>query len=247
MVLGARRYWRGGGPRVGGEPPPGAAGHVLTGPAPQVQQLERSIGLKDLALADLEQKVRDMEAATFDGVLIWKIPGFAKKRQEAVAGRTPAIFSPGTGLQRAPELLPCRCPRPLQAGGCPADARGGCASPRGWGTARPLRHCLLVPCSHRAPSPRSPSPPSWWGCRERQPHQADAPHQLGPGCWLLVTLLFTASSWGSLWGSHCPFWRALSRGRGVVPVLLPGSSRLGPSPQLDPGTGDVPRLTLILT
>ncbi|XP_015449702.1 TNF receptor-associated factor 2 isoform X2 [Pteropus alecto] len=60
----------------------------------KVQQLERSIGLKDLALADLEQKVRDMEAATFDGVLIWKIPGFARKRQEAVAGRTPAIFSP---------------------------------------------------------------------------------------------------------------------------------------------------------
>ncbi|XP_011368269.1 TNF receptor-associated factor 2 [Pteropus vampyrus] len=77
----------------------------------KVQQLERSIGLKDLALADLEQKVRDMEAATFDGVLIWKIPGFARKRQEAVAGRTPAIFSPGTGLRHAPKLLPYWCPR----------------------------------------------------------------------------------------------------------------------------------------
>nr|XP_036863499.1 TNF receptor-associated factor 2 isoform X6 [Manis javanica] len=60
----------------------------------QVQQLERSIGLKDLAMADLEQKVHDMEAATFDGVFIWKISDFARKRQEAVAGRTPAIFSP---------------------------------------------------------------------------------------------------------------------------------------------------------
>ncbi|XP_016042932.1 TNF receptor-associated factor 2 isoform X1 [Erinaceus europaeus] len=60
----------------------------------KVQQLERSIGLKDLAMADLEQKVQDMEASTYDGVFIWKISDFARKRQEAVAGRTPAIFSP---------------------------------------------------------------------------------------------------------------------------------------------------------
>ncbi|XP_029058638.1 TNF receptor-associated factor 2 isoform X2 [Monodon monoceros] len=60
----------------------------------KVQQLERSIGLKDLAMADLEQKVHEMEASTFDGVFIWKIPDFARKRQEAVSGRTPAIFSP---------------------------------------------------------------------------------------------------------------------------------------------------------
>lgn len=64
------------------------------GPAPQVQQLERSIGLKDLAMADLEQKVLEMEASTFDGVFVWKISDFSRKRQEAVAGRTPAIFSP---------------------------------------------------------------------------------------------------------------------------------------------------------
>lgn len=60
----------------------------------KVQQLERSIGLKDLAMAELEQKVHEMEASTFDGVFIWKISDFARKRQEAVAGRTPAIFSP---------------------------------------------------------------------------------------------------------------------------------------------------------
>ncbi|XP_074187503.1 TNF receptor-associated factor 2 isoform X2 [Rhinolophus sinicus] len=60
----------------------------------KVQQLERSIGLKDLAMADLEQKVHEMEASTFDGVFVWKISDFARKRQEAVAGRTPAIFSP---------------------------------------------------------------------------------------------------------------------------------------------------------
>ncbi|XP_064435179.1 TNF receptor-associated factor 2 isoform X5 [Mirounga angustirostris] len=60
----------------------------------KVQQLERSIGLKDLAMAELEQKVHEMQATTFDGVFVWKISDFARKRQEAVAGRTPAIFSP---------------------------------------------------------------------------------------------------------------------------------------------------------
>ncbi|XP_049487821.1 TNF receptor-associated factor 2 isoform X3 [Panthera uncia] len=75
----------------------------------KVQQLERSIGLKDLAMAELEQKVHEMEASTFDGVFLWKISDFARKRQEAVAGRTPAIFSPGTncvlrGEVRAPNL-----------------------------------------------------------------------------------------------------------------------------------------------
>ncbi|XP_026514263.1 TNF receptor-associated factor 2 [Terrapene carolina triunguis] len=60
----------------------------------KVRQLERSIGLKDLAMADMEQKIRDMEASTYDGVFIWKITDFVRKRQEAIAGRCPAIFSP---------------------------------------------------------------------------------------------------------------------------------------------------------
>ncbi|XP_043354980.1 TNF receptor-associated factor 2 isoform X6 [Dermochelys coriacea] len=60
----------------------------------KVRQLERSTGLKDLAMADMEQKIRDMEASTYDGIFIWKITDFARKRQEAIAGRCPAIFSP---------------------------------------------------------------------------------------------------------------------------------------------------------
>lgn len=95
---------------------------VLMAPHPQVQQLERSIGLKDLAMADLEQKVLEMEASTFDGVFIWKISDFSRKRQEAVAGRTPAIFSPGAlpglptptpGSGSAPGLTPGSAPASL--------------------------------------------------------------------------------------------------------------------------------------
>ncbi|XP_009585400.1 PREDICTED: TNF receptor-associated factor 2 [Fulmarus glacialis] len=60
----------------------------------KVRQLERSIGLKDLAMAEMEEKMRNMEASTYDGVFIWKITEFARKRQEAITGRAPAIFSP---------------------------------------------------------------------------------------------------------------------------------------------------------
>ncbi|NXU07898.1 TRAF2 factor, partial [Buphagus erythrorhynchus] len=60
----------------------------------KVRQLERSIGLKDLAMAEMEEKIRNMEASTYDGVFIWKITEFARKRQEAITGRSPAIFSP---------------------------------------------------------------------------------------------------------------------------------------------------------
>ncbi|XP_045429851.1 TNF receptor-associated factor 2 isoform X2 [Pipistrellus kuhlii] len=87
----------------------------------KVQQLERSIGLKDLAMADLEQKVHEMEASTFDGVFIWKISDFARKRQEAVAGRTPAIFSPGMATRCA-----CACTSTGMAPGvahtCPSSS-----------------------------------------------------------------------------------------------------------------------------
>lgn len=63
-------------------------------------------------MADLEQKVQEMEASTFDGVFIWKISDFARKRQEAVAGRTPAIFSPGAALGLVPHLLSWVPPHP---------------------------------------------------------------------------------------------------------------------------------------
>lgn len=69
----------------------------------QVRQLERSIGLKDLAMAEMEEKIRNMEASTYDGVFIWKITEFARKRQEAITGRSPAIFSPG--VQNLQNLL----------------------------------------------------------------------------------------------------------------------------------------------
>lgn len=52
------------------------------------------MGLRDLSIVEMEGKMREMSAATYDGVFVWKISDFSKKRADAVAGRAPAMFSP---------------------------------------------------------------------------------------------------------------------------------------------------------
>lgn len=61
----------------------------------QVRQLERTVSLRDLSIMEIDEKMRELSAATYDGVFVWKISDFTKKRQDAVAGRAPAMFSPG--------------------------------------------------------------------------------------------------------------------------------------------------------
>lgn len=58
-------------------------------------QLERVIAMRDLQLSETEQLVRELQSCTYDGIFVWKISEFSRRRQEAVAGRTPAMFSPG--------------------------------------------------------------------------------------------------------------------------------------------------------
>ncbi|KAG7476821.1 hypothetical protein MATL_G00086950 [Megalops atlanticus] len=60
----------------------------------KVRQLERTVGLKDLTIAEMEGRLREMSATTFDGIFVWRISDFTKKRQDAIAGRAPAMFSP---------------------------------------------------------------------------------------------------------------------------------------------------------
>lgn len=58
-------------------------------------QLERMIAMRDLQLSETEQLVRELQSCTYDGIFVWKISEFSRRRQEAVAARTPAMFSPG--------------------------------------------------------------------------------------------------------------------------------------------------------
>ncbi|XP_028989630.1 TNF receptor-associated factor 2-like isoform X1 [Betta splendens] len=60
----------------------------------KVRQLERTVSLRDLSIMEMEAKMRELSAATYDGIFVWKISDFTKKRQDAMAGRAPAMFSP---------------------------------------------------------------------------------------------------------------------------------------------------------
>ena len=42
-----------------------------------------------------------METTSFDGTLVWAISDFSKRRQEAVNGRTPSLYSPPFYTNRA--------------------------------------------------------------------------------------------------------------------------------------------------
>ncbi|XP_036436100.1 TNF receptor-associated factor 2 isoform X1 [Colossoma macropomum] len=60
----------------------------------KVRQLERTLTMRDLQLAESEQALRELQFCTYDGVFVWKISDFSRRRQDALAGRSPAMFSP---------------------------------------------------------------------------------------------------------------------------------------------------------
>ena len=63
------------------------------------------MSLRDLSIVEMDGKMREMSAATYDGIFVWKISDFTKKRQDAVAGRAPAMFSPGNNFLSLTSVL----------------------------------------------------------------------------------------------------------------------------------------------
>ncbi|XP_031434231.1 TNF receptor-associated factor 2 isoform X2 [Clupea harengus] len=60
----------------------------------KIRQLERTLTMRDLKLSETEQTLTELELCTFDGVFVWKVADFSHRRQDALAGRSPALFSP---------------------------------------------------------------------------------------------------------------------------------------------------------
>lgn len=61
----------------------------------QVVELQQTLAQKDQALGKLEQSLRLMEEASFDGTFLWKITNVARRCHESACGRTISLFSPG--------------------------------------------------------------------------------------------------------------------------------------------------------
>ncbi|XP_077986493.1 TNF receptor-associated factor 2-like [Glandiceps talaboti] len=60
----------------------------------KIKAQDRIIALKDVTLAEQDLRIQSLEMASYDGVLVWKISNFNKKRQDALSGRITSIYSP---------------------------------------------------------------------------------------------------------------------------------------------------------
>ncbi|XP_077986555.1 TNF receptor-associated factor 2-like [Glandiceps talaboti] len=66
----------------------------LNGMERKTKAQDRIIALKDVTLAEQDLRIQSLEMATYDGILTWRITGFARKRRDAISGRTLSIYSP---------------------------------------------------------------------------------------------------------------------------------------------------------
>ncbi|EDO38873.1 predicted protein, partial [Nematostella vectensis] len=60
----------------------------------QLELHDQGTGLRNLAIADLEERLNTLQGTTFDSVLLWKITNVANKRSEATSGRVTSFYSP---------------------------------------------------------------------------------------------------------------------------------------------------------
>ncbi|OWF48149.1 TNF receptor-associated factor 3-like [Mizuhopecten yessoensis] len=59
----------------------------------KLQTHERQIGLMDIRLSELDLRLQIHETASFNGMLIWKLRDYARRKQEARNGRTLSLYS----------------------------------------------------------------------------------------------------------------------------------------------------------
>ena len=60
----------------------------------QFESMSHSLALRNVMLTDLDESVRQQEVSSHDGILLWKITEFAKKRQDAASGQQTSFYSP---------------------------------------------------------------------------------------------------------------------------------------------------------
>ena len=60
----------------------------------RTEYLEHTLSARNFAIAELEEYVKQEQFSSFDGVLIWKITDFARRRNEAITGQHVSTYSP---------------------------------------------------------------------------------------------------------------------------------------------------------
>lgn len=67
----------------------GQLGHLLQ----QIKNHDRQIAIQDIRMAEIDLKFQILETANYEGVLMWKIRDYARRKQEAITGRTLSLYS----------------------------------------------------------------------------------------------------------------------------------------------------------
>ena len=60
----------------------------------QFESMSHSLALRNVTLSDLEEYVTQQEVSSHDGVLLWKISDFARRRRDAQSGGQVSFYSP---------------------------------------------------------------------------------------------------------------------------------------------------------
>ena len=59
----------------------------------QFESISHSLALRNVTLSDLEEYVRQQDVSSHDGILLWKISDFTKRRQDALSGNQVSFYS----------------------------------------------------------------------------------------------------------------------------------------------------------
>ena len=60
----------------------------------RIESIERTLALRNVTLADLEEYINQQELSSYDGQLLWRISDYARKRNDAVTGQQVSFDSP---------------------------------------------------------------------------------------------------------------------------------------------------------
>ena len=60
----------------------------------QLESVEHSLAIRNVALADMEEYIRQQDVTSYDGTLSWKVSDFARRKNEALTGRQTSFYSP---------------------------------------------------------------------------------------------------------------------------------------------------------
>ena len=59
----------------------------------QIHAHDQMLTVKNVALAEQELRIQALEASAYNGILVWKITDFARRRGEAISGKTTSFYS----------------------------------------------------------------------------------------------------------------------------------------------------------